>query len=339
MRLPPVHLMAAMLAFLPALASAQIPGTVAVARLGGAGSSAQEGVVEAVRQTTVAAQVAGAVVAIDVKAGDVVKAGQVLLRLDARAAEQNAAAANAQVAAAKATLEAAARELARQRELHAQRFISSAALDRAEADYKTAQATAQAQLASAGVAKTQTAFYHVRAPYSGIVAAVPVVLGDMALPGRALVHVYDPTALRVTVPVPQTLAGRLTPNGQLRVEIPGAGIASVTPKRVQLLPTVDAATHTQELRLDLPSDLAGAVPGMFARAWLHWGGDQEARLVIPTKAVLQRAELRGVFVLGADGKAKLRQVRLGRVDGETVEVLAGLTEGERILPDAALVKP
>lgn len=327
------------LALAPALTWAQAPGVVAVVRSGGAGASAQEGVVEAVRQTTVAAQVAGAVVAIDVKEGDAVKAGQVLLRLDAQAAEQNAAAANAQVAAAKATLEAASREFARQRELHEQRFISRAALDRAEADYKTAQAAAQAHLASAGIAKTQSAFYRVRAPYSGIVAQVPVVLGDMALPGRALVQIYDPAALRVAVPVPQTLARRLVPNSKVQVEIPGAGVARAIPKRMQLLPTVDAATHTQELRLDLPPDLAGAVPGMFARAWFEGGGDQESRLLVPRKAVIQRAELRAVYVLGADGKAKLRQVRLGRSEGATVEVLSGLSEGERILPDAALAKP
>ncbi len=106
---------------------------------GGEGrTTGYDGVVEAVRQTVVAAQVAGAVVALAVKAGDKVKAGQVLVRLDARAAEQNAAASAAQVQAARAALDAATRDYERQKQLFEKNYISQAALDQAEAQYKTA---------------------------------------------------------------------------------------------------------------------------------------------------------------------------------------------------------
>ena len=143
------------------------------------------------------------------KAGDTVKAGQVLLRLDARAAEQTAAAGAAQVQAARATQEAATRDFERQQQLFQQNYISKAALDRAEAQYKASQAEAAAQLASAGAARTQSGFYVVSAPYDGIVSDVAVVLGDMAMPGRALLTVYDPRSLRVSVAVPQTVAARM----------------------------------------------------------------------------------------------------------------------------------
>ena len=75
--------------------------TATAGTVGAAVADAYDGVVQAVRQTVIAAQVAGAVVALDVKAGDGVKAGQVLLRLDARAAEQTVAAGRAQVEAAR----------------------------------------------------------------------------------------------------------------------------------------------------------------------------------------------------------------------------------------------
>lgn len=292
-----------------------------------------DGVVEAVRQTELAAQVPGAVVALSVKAGDRVQAGQVLLRLDARAAEQTAAAGAAQVRAARAAQEAATREFERQKQLFEKNYISRAALDRAEAQYKSAQAESAAQLANAGAARTQSDFYVVRAPYAGVVADVSVVLGDMAMPGRALLTLYDPGALRVRAAVPQTVATRLGGSGKPLIEIPGVG-AGIVPARSQLLPAVDPATHTLELRLDLPAGVSGAVPGMFARAWLPGAaGAAAGRLYVPASAVLRRAELTGVYVVTREGKPLLRQVRLGRAEGDAVEVLSGVSAGERVALD------
>ena len=296
-------------------------------------STGYDGVVQAVRQTVIAAQVSGAVVALDVKAGATVTAGQVLLRLDARAAEQTVAAGDAQVRAARATQEVSTREFERQKQLFQKNYISQAALDRAEAQSKSARSEADAQIASAGAARTQSGFYVVRAPYAGVVADVSVVLGDMALPGRALMTVYDPNALRVSAPVPQTVAARLQTAASVQVELPGVAPALITPLKTQLLPTVDPATHSLELRLDLPSGLAGVSPGMFARAWLPGAASADARLFVPATAIVRRAELAGVYVVGADGRPLLRQVRLGRSAGNSIEVLAGVSAGERVALD------
>lgn len=305
--------------------------SVQVAAASGAQASAFDGVVEAVRQTVIAAQVPGAVVAVQVIAGERVKTGQVLLRLDARAAEQQAAAAAAQVQAAHAAQEAATREFERQKQLFQQNYISQAALERAESQHKSAQAQAAAQLASAGAARTESGFYTVKAPYDGIVSEVSVVLGDMAMPGRALVTVYDPAQLRVTASVPQTAAPE--PGATPLAEVPGAAPGRITPLRWQVLPAVDAATHTVQVRLELPPGMALS-PGMFARAWLPARGEAGQRITVPVSAVVRRAELAGVYVIGADGRALLRQVRLGPVNGAQVEVLSGLKAGERVALDA-----
>ncbi len=277
-----------------------------------------DGVVEAVRQTVLASQVAGSVVALDVRAGSRVKAGQVLVRLDARAAEQQAGAAAAQVQAARAAQEAATRELDRQRQLFQKSYISQAALDRAEAQFKATQAEAAAQLASAGAALTQSGFYSIKAPYDGIVADVAVVLGDMAMPGRPLLTLYDPAALRVTAAVPQSAAAHIGSGNALQAEVPGAAAGRVVPVRWNLLPAVNPATHTLELRLDLPAGVA-AVPGMFARAWLPGGTSVSPRFSVPARAVVRRAELTGLYVIGrrrhaaaAPGAPRARERRPGR---------------------------
>ena len=298
--------------------------------------SSFDGVVEAVRQTTLAAQVPGAVLELAVKAGDRVQAGQVLLRIDARSANQSAAASDAQVQAARASLDVATREYTRQQKLRDKQYISQAALEQAEAQFKATRAQVAAQVAQAGAARTQTGLHTVRAPYAGVVSDVPVQLGDMAMPGRALVTLYDPSSLRVTAAVPQSLAPRVRADA-VRVELPGLPAAQQWPQaaRVQVLPTVDAATHTVQVRAELPANVQGVVPGMFARLWLPAaGGSEDAKSVtVPVSAIVRRAEMTGLYVQDANGKPLLRQVRLGRVDGDRVEVLTGVTPGEAVVLD------
>lgn len=316
-----------------ALAAESVPTTSqAVATGAWAASGSYDGVVQAVRETVIAAQVPGAVVALQVKAGDAVRAGQVLLRLDARAAEQAASASAAQVVAARAAQDAATREFERQKKLHEKRYISDAALERAEAQYKATTAGADAQVASANAARTQSGFYVVKAPYDGIVADVPVVLGAMAMPGTPLLTMYDPKALRVSVPVPQRLAAKLPKSQSLQIDLSGA--TPVSGQRWQLMPRVDPATHTVELRIDLPAGTQ-ATPGMFARVLLPVDGVTQSRMFVPASAVVRRAELTGVYVLGADKRPLLRQIRLGRTEGDKVEVLSGLSANDQVIADPA----
>ena len=121
-----------------------------------AGRVGLDAVVEAVRQTTLSAQVPGAIISLGVKAGDVVKAGQELLRIDARSASQNAVASDAQVDAAQSAMNVAAKDYERQKQLFQKQYISQSALDRAQAQWQAAQAQVKAQRAQAGVARTQS---------------------------------------------------------------------------------------------------------------------------------------------------------------------------------------
>lgn len=322
-------------------ATQPLKATTAVAAASTA-TSAFDGVVEAVRQAVVAAQVPGTVVQLDVKVGDSVKAGQVLVRLDARAAEQNATASDAQVQAARASLELATKDFERQQRLFQKNYISQAAMERAESVHKSAQAQANALLAQASASRTQSGYHVVRAPFAGVVSEVPVSLGDMAMPGRPLLTLYDPTALRVTASVPQSVAAQMPADPKLRIELPSlpAAMAWVVPARVQVLPTVDAATHTVQLRAELPGGQRSVAPGIFARLWLPLARADAlgalpgaAPLSVPVEAIVRRAELTGLYVLNPQGKPVLRQVRLGRASDGRVEVLSGLMPDEQVVTD------
>jgi RND family efflux transporter MFP subunit len=320
-----------------AAAPAAPPSVITVGNSSESQRASYDGVVEAVRQTTLAVQVAGAIVEIRIQAGDHVSAGQTLMRIDARAANHGSAASDAQVTANQAGLDVARKDWERQQKLFAKSYISQAALDRSEAQFKAAESQLSAQQALAAAAHTQSGFYVLRAPYSGVIAEVPVSSGDLALPGKPLATLYDPAALRVSASLPQSTQLDSRAGGAVQVELPGMPPDQrwVTPRAVHAIPVMDASTHTMELRLDLPAGLHGVAPGMFARAWLASAKPAGVgnRIWVPTKAILHRAELTAAYVLDGESRPLLRQVRIGEINGERTEVLTGLTAGDRLIAD------
>jgi len=244
------------------------------------------------------------------------------------------------VTAARAQLDVAARELARKRQLFEKHYISQAALDQAEAAHRAAKAQVDALAAQAMAAQTQTGWHVITAPFDGVVAQVAVERGDMAMPGKPLLTVYDPTRLRVSAFVPVTALAASAALDGAQIRLTGQAQAQtpmITPTRVQALPTVDAASLTREVRAELPAG-TGAVPGLFARlllaaAPLPSAAQGAQRLSVPLASVVRRAEMTGVYVLGAGDAPLLRQVRLGAVAGDQVEVLSGLDVGERVVTD------
>ncbi len=293
-----------------------------------------EGVVEAVRSSTISAELSGRVTALMVKAGDKVQAGQVMARIDERVAAQQALASQSQVAAAQAQLDAAKSDFERRQKLYEQKFLSKAALDRAESDYKSAAAQARAQIAQANAAGVQTGLHTLTAPYTGIVAETAIELGDMVVPGKPLLTVYDPGTLRVSASLPQSQLANLQGTPVI-IEIPGASspIVTVAAGNVIALPTADPVSHMVELRIALPVG-GGLRPGMFARVLLPVKGNAiTSNIRVPTSAVITRSELTAVYVVDNKGKASLRQVRPGRTLGNRIEINAGLEAGESVALD------
>jgi RND family efflux transporter MFP subunit len=273
-----------------------------------------EATVEAVHQATVAAQIAGRVLEVRADAGQRVKQGDLLMRIDSREAAGSDS-------AAKATLAQAGAAYERTRNLHAQKFVSQAALDQAAAAFKAAQGAA----ASSGAGASHGT---VTAPIAGVVAQRHVEVGEMATPGKPLITLFDPKGLRVIASLPQYKLAELRKAGRARIEFPETG-QWVDALRVEILPTVDARSHTATARLYLPDNIEAAVPGAYARA--HFIIGQAKKLTVPPAAVLRRGEVTAVYVLDDKGGARLRQVRLGEaVSGGELDVLAGLNPGERV---------
>jgi len=317
MKAIPALMLLAALTTAPVVAHAQMLATAPVEVREVELTYPADAIVEAVKQAVVAAQMQGRIIEARFDAGSRVQAGEVLMRLDAREAAQGLAGAQAQLVNARAAQE-------RSKHLFAQKFVSQAALDKAEADFKAATA-------SAGQAGVAASYATIVAPFSGIVAQRLAEAGEMAEPGKPLISVFDPKTLRVVASIPQYQLAGIKQAMSAKVEFPETG-KWVAAMRIEVLPTADARTHVVRVRVTLPDKLEGAIPGMFVRA--HFVLGKANKLLVPAAAVLRRGEVTGVYVVDAQGQAHLRQVRLGEAyAGGAREVLAGLSVGETVALD------
>ncbi|MFA6013468.1 MAG: efflux RND transporter periplasmic adaptor subunit [Gallionellaceae bacterium] len=290
-----------------------------------------DGVVEAARQATLSAQISGRVKAVMFDVGDRVTKGQIILKIDESEADQALAGSSAQLSQAQAALTNAKANYERSQQLFAQKFISQATLDKAKTDYEMAEAQAKASEAGAQQSVLARSYTTVAAPYSGVVSARMVEMGEMVTVGKPLMTGFDPSELRIITNVPQHKLSEIGSAPIASVEVPEIHrwlkVASVS-----VQPSADPRTHSTQVRVNLSANEKGVYPGMFVRT--HFVVGKISKLLIPLSSVLRRSEVVAVYVVDDKGLPRLRQVRLGEVtDKNEVEIIAGLRAGERVATD------
>jgi RND family efflux transporter MFP subunit len=295
-----------------------------------------EGVVQPVQQSTVSAQASGRIVVFAVKAGDKVRAGQLLATIDDREALVAQQRSQAQTDQAEADLRNARAQLGRTQELRAQGFVSQAALDTAA----TQQQSAKAQRDQAAAAQRQSAlaqgYTRVTAPFDGWVLQTEAQAGDLAVPGKPLLTLYAPLPLRVVVQVPASRMAQLGDNTAVQIQSTAPGASWITPGVRTLVPAADPVSQTSEWRLELPAKASeGLVPGQQVRVRLSApsAASAPAQITAPNAAIVRRGELTAVYVQSAKTYS-LRAIRVGQAAGtESTEVLAGLRAGDVVALD------
>jgi RND family efflux transporter MFP subunit len=295
-----------------------------------------DGVVEPVTQSTVAAQASGRISQLAVKAGDRVRAGQLLATIDDRESQAGLQRSRAQAAQAEAELHNAQAQVQRTRELQAKGFVSKAALDTAEAVYKAAQAARGQAMAGQRQSAIAQEFTRVTAPYGGWVLETLAQPGDLAVPGKPILTLYAPLPLRAVVHVPASRAAAARAATHVEVQLPedDGGGQWIVPAARTMLPAADPVAQTLEWRLELPAAAAHTVaPGQ--QVHVRFATGPQRRLVVPASAVLRRGELTAVYVASADHTGfVLKAVRLGADHGPAgVEILAGLNAADSIALD------
>jgi len=315
------------------------------------------GTVRARTATVLSSKVMAYVRQVTVQAGDRVAEGQEVITLDARdldssvhrgeAAEAEVrsgfAEADNAVAGAKASLDLAQTTFHRMEELASKKSISNQEFDEAAARLKSAQAAydmararrgqldsrlalAQQEVQSARIMRD---YARIAAPFAGVVTARSVEPGNLAAPGAPLLTIEREGAYRLEASVDESRLPSVR-NGQT-VEVTLEALDRRLTARVsEIVPAVDAASRSYTVKIDLP-----AVPslrsGMFGRAWFPSGTRQVT--TVAASAIVEHGQLQSVFVV-EDGFAHSRLVTTGKSQADAVEVLSGLTAGEKVVRNA-----
>lgn len=287
-----------------------------------------DGVIEAVHQSTMSAQMLGRIVEINYDVDDFVPKGAVILRFRDAEPRARLEQAKAGLLEAEARLTEANSELIRIRDVYAKKLVARSGLDQAEASHKAAAARVEAALARFDEAKEQLSHTEVRAPFAGIVTERHVEVGETIGVGQALMTGFSYEHLRAIVQIPQAFVAAVRERSAANILLLDG--QRVVAKSVRVFPYADPKTHAFQVRVVLPEGDHGVYPGMFVKVAFVVG--EAKRLLLPMTAVVHRSELTGVYVID-DARVRLRQIRVGRRSGDAIEVLAGLESGERIALD------
>ena len=265
---------------------------------------------------SIEAKVSGRIEQMLVVAGQTVTNGQLLAGLDA-------AEIHSRLEQASAALEQA--ELDRQRvaKLYDQQTATRAELDAVNARYRMAKGAVDET-------KAMVSYCTVLAPFDGVITHKLADVGDLAVPGKLLLQMENPAALRLEADVPEALIGNVKLGEKMKVNVaslPG----DITGTVVEMSPVADPNSRTFVVKLDL-ADVSGLRSGQFGRVAVPIGEGNSIR--VPASAVVRRGQLEIVFV-AANGRAQLRLVKTGRHTAEEMEIVSGLDPGEAIVTEGA----
>lgn len=278
------------------------------------------GTVRPVQRAQIAAKVMGAIDEMPVTLGQAVHAGDLLVKV-------SAAEISARVAQAQSQLNAARRDLDRERDLLGHGASTADTVKNLEDRFASAQAMLHE-------AETMLGYATVRAPFAGVIARKFAQAGDFASPGLPLLELEGAGDFQVEAGVPDSLAAALTLGAPLTVTIPARGLA-FTGSLAELSSAADAGARTVLAKISVPArDLVRS--GEFARVRLP--GAPARALLVPLAALVHTGQLERIFVADASGHAALRLVKTGATHADRIEILSGLDDGERVIlsPSPAL---
>ena len=312
------------------------------------------GTVRARQSAAIAAKIAADILEVRVEASDHVQAGQTLILLDRRDLETNLRRAEAArteaesavseienaIASARASVDLARVTHKRFQDLLAKASVSQQEFDESQARLKSSEAALEMAVskrsqiearrsqaeAEVGAARVALGYATLAAPFAGLVTERKADPGSLAMPGVPLLTLEREGNLRLEASIDESRLGLARIGQSVVVEIGGLN-RTVSGRVGEIVPSVDSATRSFTVKIDLPA-LPGLRAGMFGRAAFATG--QREAVLVPQPAVLERGQIRSVYVVEGD-TARLRFLTLGEARDNRREVLSGLRAGERII--------
>lgn len=311
------------------LAATSMPETVEVV-----------GTVRARTSAVVSSRIPGTIIVLKVREGDRVTRGQLLAQLSAPENQAAAALASAGVDEAQRAMDEtlSRKKLADSTFERYQRLFNEQAISRQEFDVKLAERDQAQQALARAEARVRQAregfraatvvsdYTRIVAPISGVIVSRQADLGATVFPAQPLMTVEEQGSYQLELAVPESLAAKVKPGMSVQVALDSLG-SSFTAPITEIVPTAEPGSRTFTVKINLSQK--GLKSGMFGRGVITVGPGSSGTSI--TKAALfERGALTAVWVIDKENIARLRLVKAGKTVGSRVEILSGLSAGERI---------
>jgi len=289
----------------------------------------------------VSPRIPGTITVMSAKEGSRVRKGEILARLDARENQATAAAAEGAVEDARRALDEskARRTLADSQFERYQKLFKSDVISRQEFEIKGTEK----ELAQQGVARAEARlkqaqeqatgagafadYTKITAPITGIITSRQADLGATVFPGQTLFTIEDESGYQLELAIPESLSLKVSPGMPVQVTLEAIG-SSFSARIAEIVPAADPLTRTFVAKV--PLSQKGLKSGMFGRGTISLGSSSNG-MTLPKRAVVERGALTFVWVLDRESIARMRIIKAGKAVGEQVEILAGLSDGERVV--------
>ena len=293
------------------------------------------GKVEAVNSATLSTRNMGYINLINVKIGDKVKKGQLLIAINNTDLQAKRAQVNAGITEATVAYENAAKDYSRFKALFADNSATQKELDDMTANYEMAKARLESARQMKNEINAQFAYANITAPFDGVVTAKMVEAGDMANPGAPLLTIEAPGKYQVTANVPESEISTIKTGAAVKVLVKSID-KTLNGKVAEVSSSAIHSGGQYLVKIALDETDASIFSGMYASVQFPTNSSKvSGNVMVPADVIVTQGDLTGIYTPSEQNTAILRWVRVGRSFGSEVEVLSGLGADEKYIARAA----
>lgn len=290
------------------------------------------GQVEAQETAIIGTRVMGFVSSIKVKPGETVRKGQLLMVIKSEDIAAKRAQAQAMIAEAEAAFEDARKDFDRYTELHKQQSASTKEFENVTLRYNSVKAKLETAQQIKNETEAMLSYANLVAPFSGTVTQKNIDEGSIAGPGMPLLVIENQHSFQVRAFVPEGEVGKLKSGMSAEIIIKSTG-KRITGRLVEISPSSQFTAGQFQVKITVPeSENDGLFSGMYVNVSIGLQNDSRTQsLYVPASAIIHKDQLAGLYTIGDDQTAQLRWLKTGKEFGNEVEVLSGLSAGEKFV--------
>lgn len=277
----------------------------------------------------ISAEIEGIVKNVYVDEGAVVTKGTLIATIDDTDYINEARRDEAFLRQTEATHENTKLEFKRKEALYREELVTQQQFDDVSMRLALTEAERERVRAMLAIAKQKVAKTRIHAPISGVIREKKVSAGDFVKNGNQLFVLIKPNPIKLQFAVPEKDLGKLKKNQDVTLKVDAFPDREFKGRVTIVYPSLEEKTRTLLVEAQVPNGDGMLKPGLFAKVMLYTGMEQDTT-VIPVTTLLYEADKVKVFIIDGD-RARLRYINIGSKYGELMEIIEGVTTGEKIV--------